>query len=104
MTKFVRPARVPRLRALVLEDLERFPDSSKADIWRRVGPAIPERILRCAFEDLVALDRVVASGETAKRGLGGGRFSVFGRSQRVANGHPAVSAGGPGLYGFQNGE
>jgi len=30
-----------RLRALILEDLERFPGSSKSDIWRRVGPRSP---------------------------------------------------------------
>ncbi|MBX3183862.1 MAG: hypothetical protein KIT72_07045 [Polyangiaceae bacterium] len=56
-----------RLRALILEDLERFPDSSKSDIWRRVGPEIPERTFRRALEDLVASGRVEASGETRAR-------------------------------------
>lgn len=60
-----------RLRALILEDLERFPDSSKADIWRRVGPEIPERTFRRALEDLVTTGRVVATGETRAR-----RFSL----------------------------
>ncbi len=67
-----------RLRALILEDLERFPDSSKADIWRRVGPEIPERTFRRALEDLVASDRVVATGETRAR-----KFSL----KRGVSGH-----------------
>jgi ATP-dependent DNA helicase RecG len=56
-----------RLHALILEDLGRFPDSSKADIWRRVGPEIPERTFRRALEGLVASGRVVATGETRAR-------------------------------------
>ncbi|MDR2215355.1 MAG: putative DNA binding domain-containing protein [Nevskiaceae bacterium] len=56
-----------RLRALILEDLERFPDSSKADIWRRVGPEIPERTFRRALEELVESGRVTARGETRAR-------------------------------------
>lgn len=60
-----------RLRALILEDLERFPESSKADIWRRVGPEIPERTFRRALEELVTSGRVVVTGETRAR-----RFSL----------------------------
>jgi ATP-dependent DNA helicase RecG len=56
-----------RLRALILEDIERFPDSSKADIWRRVGTEIPERTFRRALEDLVESSQVVATGETRAR-------------------------------------
>jgi ATP-dependent DNA helicase RecG len=56
-----------RLRALILEDLERFPDSAKGDIHRRVGPEIPERTFRRALEDLVASGRLVATGETRAR-------------------------------------
>jgi ATP-dependent DNA helicase RecG len=56
-----------RLRALILEDLERFPDSAKGDIHRRVGPEIPERTFRRGLEDLVASGRVVATGETRAR-------------------------------------
>lgn len=52
-----------RLRALILEDLERFPDSSKSDIWRRVGPEIPERTFRRAIEKLVEAGEVVTEGE-----------------------------------------
>jgi ATP-dependent DNA helicase RecG len=60
-----------RLRALILEDLERFPASSKADIWRRVGSEIPERTFRRALEELMKGRRVVATGETRAR-----RFSL----------------------------
>lgn len=52
-----------RLRALILEDLERFPHSAKADIQRRVGPEIPERTLRRALETLVETGDVLPSGE-----------------------------------------
>jgi len=52
-----------RLRALILEDLERFPDSSKSDVWRRVGPEIPERTFRRALEELVESGDVVTAGE-----------------------------------------
>ncbi len=52
-----------RLRALILEDLERFPDSAKGDILRRVGPEIPERTFRRALEELVESGDVVATGE-----------------------------------------
>jgi ATP-dependent DNA helicase RecG len=56
-----------RLRALILEDLERFPNSAKADIRRRVGPEIPERTFRRALDDLVASGQVIATGETRAR-------------------------------------
>lgn len=56
-----------RLRALILEDLERFPDSAKGDIRRRVGPEIPDRTFRRALEDLVAGGQVEATGETRAR-------------------------------------
>jgi ATP-dependent DNA helicase RecG len=52
-----------RLRALILEDLERFPDSAKGDILRRVGPEIPERTFRRALEELVESGEIVATGE-----------------------------------------
>jgi ATP-dependent DNA helicase RecG len=52
-----------RLRALILEDLERFPESSKSDVWRRVGPEIPERTFRRALEQLVDSGEVVTTGE-----------------------------------------
>lgn len=52
-----------RLRALILEDLERFPDSAKGDILRRVGPEIPDRTFRRALEELAESGEVVATGE-----------------------------------------
>ena len=52
-----------RLRALILEDLERFPDSAKGDILRRVGPEIPDRTFRRALEELVESGKVLATGE-----------------------------------------
>jgi ATP-dependent DNA helicase RecG len=56
-----------RLRALIVEDLERFPDSPKGDVHRRVCPEIPERTFRRALDELVASGRVVATGETRAR-------------------------------------
>jgi ATP-dependent DNA helicase RecG len=56
-----------RLRALIMEDLERFPGSAKGDIRRRVGPEIPERTFRRALEHLVANGQVEATGETRAR-------------------------------------
>lgn len=52
-----------RLRALILEDLERFPDSAKGDILRRVGPEVSERTFRHALEELVDPGQVVMTGE-----------------------------------------
>ena len=52
-----------RLRALILEDLERFPNSAKGDILRRVGPEIPNRTFCRALEELVASGEVVATRE-----------------------------------------
>lgn len=52
-----------RLRALILEDLERFPDSAKSEILRRVGPEIPERTFRRALGELVESGEVVATKE-----------------------------------------
>ena len=52
-----------RLRALILEDLERFPRSAISDVHRRVGPEIPLRTLRRALEGLVVEGQVTASGE-----------------------------------------
>lgn len=56
-----------RLRALILEDLERFPDSFSKDIHLRVGPEIPDRTFRRALEALVHSGQVQAEGETRWR-------------------------------------
>ena len=42
-----------RLRGLILEDLERYPDSSSTEIHGRVGPEIPPRTFRRTLEELV---------------------------------------------------
>lgn len=56
-----------RLRALILEDLERYPGSSKRDIHRRVGPEIPERTFRRTLQELVIAGQIEATGETRAR-------------------------------------
>lgn len=52
-----------RLRALIVEDVERFPDSSASDIHRRVGREIPERTFRRALTELVKAGQVIPAGE-----------------------------------------
>jgi ATP-dependent DNA helicase RecG len=56
-----------RLRALILEDLERFPDSLSKDIHRRVGPEIPDRTFRRSLQALVDAGQVQGIGETRWR-------------------------------------
>jgi len=51
-----------RLRALILEDLERFPNSSRPDIHRRIGPEIHPRTVLRALNDLIERGLVEASG------------------------------------------
>ncbi|MBK9386259.1 MAG: putative DNA binding domain-containing protein [Planctomycetes bacterium] len=62
-------ARVPphRLRALLIEDLAQFPDSSASDIHRRVGSEIPMRTFRRALDSLVVAGAVAAIGKTRWR-------------------------------------
>lgn len=52
-----------RLRALILEDLARYPDSSSADINRRIGAEISARTVRRALEDLADAGQVTFLGE-----------------------------------------
>lgn len=52
-----------RLRALILEDLERFPDSSISEIHRRIGSEIPSRSVKRAVEQLLEERRLDATGE-----------------------------------------
>lgn len=52
-----------RLRALVLEDLQRFPDSGRHDIHRRIGQEIHEKAVSRMLTGLVAEGVVVAEGE-----------------------------------------
>jgi len=51
-----------RLRALIVEDLERFPDSSISDIHRRVGPEVPGRTVKRALDRLIAEGRLEPKG------------------------------------------
>jgi ATP-dependent DNA helicase RecG len=52
-----------RLRALIVEDLERYPGSAKREIHRRVGAEIPERTFLRALQELVIAGQVEATGE-----------------------------------------
>jgi ATP-dependent DNA helicase RecG len=55
-----------RLRALIEEDVTRYPGSSAGNIHRRIGREIPVRTLRRVLSDLVAEGHIRAEGE--KRG------------------------------------
>jgi ATP-dependent DNA helicase RecG len=52
-----------RLRALIREDLERFPDSALSEIQRRIGPEIPSRLLKRALDQLVSEGILATIGE-----------------------------------------
>jgi ATP-dependent DNA helicase RecG len=56
-----------RLRALIMEDLTRYPGSASGDINRRVGPEVPYRTLKRA------LDTLVTGGQVRFEGDGRGR-------------------------------
>jgi ATP-dependent DNA helicase RecG len=52
-----------RLRALILEDLERFPGSGRAEIHRRIGPEIHAKTVTRALDALLGEKLIVADGE-----------------------------------------
>jgi len=52
-----------RLRALILEDLKRYPDSSSSEINRRIGAEISARTVRRALEALIDEGKVTYTGE-----------------------------------------
>lgn len=52
-----------RLIALILEDLEHYPDSSLSDVHRRIGREIPSRTLKRTLDRLIAEGRVQGVGE-----------------------------------------
>ncbi|MFH1529395.1 MAG: ATP-binding protein, partial [Pseudomonadota bacterium] len=52
-----------RLRALIVEDLDRYPVSSSTEIHRRVGPEIPERTFGRVLKALVDDRRIKATGK-----------------------------------------
>jgi ATP-dependent DNA helicase RecG len=51
-----------RLRALVLEDLERYPNSGRTDIHRRIGTEIGAKSVTRALNDLMRDGAVLATG------------------------------------------
>lgn len=52
-----------RLLALILQDLTDYPDSSSADINRRIGAEISAKTVKRALDDLIEGGRVVYAGE-----------------------------------------
>lgn len=52
-----------RLRALILEDLERFPESAISDIHRRISSEIPARTVKRTVDLLVREGTLSATGE-----------------------------------------
>lgn len=52
-----------RLRALIVEDVARYPGSAASDIHRRVGDEIPGRTFRRALRELVDEGAVATEGE-----------------------------------------
>jgi ATP-dependent DNA helicase RecG len=52
-----------RLRALVLEDLERYPDSAISAIHRRIGAEISVRVIKRALDHLIDAAQVECRGE-----------------------------------------
>lgn len=52
-----------RLKALILEDLERFPNSGRVEINRRIGIEIHGKVLMRALDSLVKAGAVEAVGE-----------------------------------------
>ncbi|MEC5218765.1 ATP-dependent DNA helicase RecG [Actimicrobium sp. GrIS 1.19] len=52
-----------RLQALILEDLARYPESSSADINRRIGVEISPKTVKRALDNLLQTNEVVYSGE-----------------------------------------
>ena len=52
-----------RLRALILEDLARYPDSSSTDVNRRIGGEISAKTVKRALDDLVEAGQVSHEGE-----------------------------------------
>jgi ATP-dependent DNA helicase RecG len=56
-----------RLRALILEDVERYPGSAISDIHRRVGLEIPPGVLKRALDGLLAEERIRPEGKNRWR-------------------------------------
>ena len=56
-----------RLRALIVEDLTRYPGSPSGEVNRRVGPEVPYRTLKRALDQLVEQGRVRFEGQARGR-------------------------------------
>jgi len=56
-----------RLRALIVEDVRRYPGAASGDINRRVGPEVPYRTLKRAIDDLVAEGSLRFEGQSRGR-------------------------------------
>ena len=67
-----------RLRALVLEDLSRYPDSSRVDINKRVGTEISAKAIKRALDELGDAGEITHSGER--------RWRLYRLSDPVSNG------------------
>jgi ATP-dependent DNA helicase RecG len=52
-----------RLKALILEDLRRYPDSAISDIHHRVAPELDRHRMKQALEILIMDGLIVFSGE-----------------------------------------
>ena len=73
-----------RLKALIVEDLRRYPSSSSKDIQRRAAPEVPLRTLRRALGDLMDRGVVEAEGERRWR-----RYSLAPNGQEGSGGRKA---------------
>lgn len=73
-----------RLAALILEDLTRYPDSSSADVNRRIGAEISAKTVKRALDDLIAEGKVVYAGER--------RWRRYRLSDAERKGHEAGSS------------
>lgn len=76
-----------RLRALILEDLNRYPGSASSEINVRVGPELSAKTVKRALDELVAAGAVHPTGEKRWR-----RYRLVGP---VANGQTPAKSGGP---------
>nr|WP_145552389.1 ATP-binding protein [Variovorax boronicumulans] len=56
-----------RLRALIVEDLTRYPGSASGDINRRIGPEVPYRTLKRALDQLETAGKLRHAGQSKGR-------------------------------------
>lgn len=68
-----------RLRALILEDLARYPSSASTEVNRRIGAEISAKTVKRALDRLIQEGRVTYSGK--------GRWRRYGLSEQEDKGH-----------------